>query len=147
MNYDTNSHIEAICLKWPNCWYVYCRERNIVEQVNRISPRLLDGIKASSDSLIIGEIRRIRGTDLIAGIEVVDNKSPNDPFPPEWGVGKCFGAECRENGLITRTGGDTITLSPSFTISPQEVDGLTSKYGKALKATEERVKELKNQKK
>ncbi|TYK16479.1 gamma aminobutyrate transaminase 3 [Cucumis melo var. makuwa] len=123
------------------------RERNIVEQVNRISPRLLDGIKASSDSLIIGEIRRIRGTDLIAGIEVVDNKSPNDPFPPEWGVGKCFGAECRENGLITRTGGDTITLSPSFTISPQEVDGLTSKYGKALKATEERVKELKNQKK
>lgn len=59
MNYDTNSHIEAICLKWPNCWYVYCRERNIVEQVNRISPRLLDGIKASSDSLIIGEIRRV----------------------------------------------------------------------------------------
>ncbi|KGN53492.1 hypothetical protein Csa_015333 [Cucumis sativus] len=53
------------------------------------------------------------------------------------GVGKYFGAECRKNGLIIRTGGDTITLSPSFMISPQEVDGLMSKYEKALKAIEE----------
>lgn len=28
---------------------------------------------------------QIRGTGLILGIEFTDNKSPNDPFPPEWG--------------------------------------------------------------
>lgn len=28
---------------------------------------------------------QIRGTGLILGTEFTDNKSPNDPFPPEWG--------------------------------------------------------------
>ncbi|GMN27352.1 hypothetical protein TIFTF001_001604 [Ficus carica] len=50
--------------------------------VKRISPRFQDGIKAFADSPIIGEIR---GTGLILGTEFTDNKSPNDPFPPEWG--------------------------------------------------------------
>ncbi|KAB1210623.1 Gamma aminobutyrate transaminase 1, mitochondrial, partial [Morella rubra] len=38
--------------------------------------------EAFSDSPIIGEIR---GTGLILGTEFTDNKSPNDPFPPDWG--------------------------------------------------------------
>ena len=37
----------------------HCRERNIVEQVNHISPRFQDGIKAFSDSPIIGEVKRV----------------------------------------------------------------------------------------
>ncbi|XP_022931321.1 gamma aminobutyrate transaminase 1, mitochondrial-like [Cucurbita moschata] len=119
------------------------KERNIVEQVKRISPRFQVGIKAFSDSPIIGEIR---GTGLVSGTDFVDNKSPNDPFPPEWGVGAYFVAECRKNGLIVRPGGDTITMAPPFIISPQEVDELISIYGKALKATEERVRKLKAQK-
>ncbi|XP_022985320.1 gamma aminobutyrate transaminase 2-like isoform X2 [Cucurbita maxima] len=118
------------------------KERNIVEQVNRISPRFQDGIKAFSDSPIIGEIR---GTGLVSGTDFVDNKSPNNPFPKEWGVGAYFGSECRKNGLIVRAAGDNITMAPPFIISPQEVDEITSIYGKALKATEERVKELKAQ--
>ena len=85
------------------------RERNIVDQVNKIAPRFQDGIKAFSDSPIIGEVYiicwvilslwliykcmrnitlwdlQIRGTGLILGTEFTDNKSPNDPFPPEWG--------------------------------------------------------------
>lgn len=28
---------------------------------------------------------QICGTGLILGIEFIDNKSPNDPFPSEWG--------------------------------------------------------------
>ena len=32
------------------------RERNIVDQVNKIAPRFQDGIKAFSDSPIIGEV-------------------------------------------------------------------------------------------
>lgn len=86
------------------------RERNILEQVNNISPRFQDGIKAFSNSPIIGEVTvrvivsflfgtpicllvstclvflQIRGTGLISGIDFTDNKSPNRPFPPEWGI-------------------------------------------------------------
>lgn len=33
---------------------------------------------------------QIRGTGLILGTEFSDNKSPNDPFPPEWGKFLCL---------------------------------------------------------
>ncbi|XP_057465667.1 gamma aminobutyrate transaminase 1, mitochondrial-like [Actinidia eriantha] len=120
------------------------KERNIVEQVRSISPRFQDGLKAFSDSPIIGEIR---GTGLILGTEFTDNKSPNDSFPPEWGIGSYFGAQCERQGMLVRVSGDTIMMSPAFIISPDEVDELISIYGNALKATEERVQELKSQQK
>ncbi|EXB53589.1 putative aminotransferase y4uB [Morus notabilis] len=105
---------------------------------------------------------QIRGIGLIHGTEFTDNKSPNDPFPPEWGkspylipvhimflnrVGAYFGAQCEKHGMLVRVAGDNIMMSPPFIISPEEVDELISIYGKALKATEERVKELKSQQK
>ncbi|RVX03510.1 Gamma aminobutyrate transaminase 3, chloroplastic [Vitis vinifera] len=63
------------------------KERNIAEVVQRISPKFQNGLKAFSDSPIIGEIR---GTGLILGTEFTDNKSPNDVFPPEWGKHRCI---------------------------------------------------------
>ncbi|PQQ08150.1 Adenosylmethionine-8-amino-7-oxononanoate aminotransferase [Prunus yedoensis var. nudiflora] len=95
------------------------RERNIVDQVNSISPRFQDGIKAFSDSPIIGEIR---GTGLILGTEFTDNKSPNDLFPPEWGVAAYFGAQCEKHGMLVRVSGDNIMMSPPFIMTPNEVD-------------------------
>lgn len=120
------------------------KERNIVEQVKRIAPRFQDGLKAYSSSPIIGEIR---GIGLILGTEFADNKSPNNPFPPEWGVGAYFAAQCEKHGMLVRVSGDNIMMSPPFIITPEEVDELIRIYGKALKATEERVQELKSQQK
>ncbi|KAL0816007.1 hypothetical protein Bca101_072451 [Brassica carinata] len=120
-------------------------ERNIPEHVAKVSPRFQDGLKAfAKSSPIIGEIR---GTGLILGTEFTDNKSPNEPFPPEWGVGAYFGAECQKRGMLVRVAGDGIMMSPPLIISPEEIDELIDIYGKALKATEERVKELKAQQK
>ncbi|XP_027127512.2 gamma aminobutyrate transaminase 1, mitochondrial [Coffea arabica] len=120
------------------------KERNIVEQVNKIAPKFQDGLKAFSDSPIIGEIR---GTGLILGTEFAANKSPNDPFPSEWGIGSYFGAQCEKHGMLVRVAGDNIMMSPPFILTPGEVDELIGIYAKALKATEERVAELKAQKK
>lgn len=120
------------------------KERNIVERVNSVAPKFQDGLKAFSSSPIIGEIR---GTGLILGTEFTDNKSPNDLFPPEWGIGAYFGAQCEKHGMLVRVAGDNIMMSPPFIISPEEVDELVTIYGKALKATEDRVAELKSQKK
>ncbi|XP_020573946.1 gamma-aminobutyrate transaminase 1, mitochondrial isoform X2 [Phalaenopsis equestris] len=118
------------------------RERNITEHVLAISPKFQEGIKAFSDSPIIGEIR---GTGLILGTEFTDNKSPNDAFPSEWGVGSFFGAECAKRGLLIRIAGDSIMMSPPLIFSEKEVDELISIYGEALKSTEKRVLELKSQ--
>ncbi|XP_068656086.1 probable gamma-aminobutyrate transaminase 3, mitochondrial [Aristolochia californica] len=119
------------------------KERNIVQQVQSISPRFQDGVKAFADSPIVGEIR---GTGLILGTEFTDNKSPNDPFPPEWGVGAIFGEECKKRGMLLRVAGDNIMMSPPFIITPDEVEQLITIYGEALKSTEKRVLELKAQK-
>ncbi|KAK6774347.1 hypothetical protein RDI58_029586 [Solanum bulbocastanum] len=120
------------------------KERNIIEQVNRISPKFQEGLKVFSDSPIIGEIR---GTGLLHGTEFTDNKFPNDPFPPEWGIGAYFGAQCEKHGVLVRVAGDSIMMSPPYILSLEEIDELTMKYGKALKDTENRVEELKSQKK
>lgn len=116
------------------------RERNIVDKVNEIAPRFQEGIKAFSDSPIVGEIR---GTGLLMGTEFTNNKSPNDPFPPLWGVGAIFGAECEKRGMLVRIAGDTSMMSPPFIISPKEVEELIKIYGEALKSTEEKVAILK----
>ncbi|PON39848.1 Aminotransferase class-III [Parasponia andersonii] len=118
------------------------KERNLLQQVNNISPMFQDGLKAFSDSPIIGEIR---GTGLVLGTEFTDNKSPNDPFPSEWGIGSYFGAQCVKHGMLVRVSGDNVAMAPPFILSPQEVDEIISIYGKALKDTEERVEELKSQ--
>ncbi|KAH9621526.1 hypothetical protein KSS87_002892 [Heliosperma pusillum] len=120
------------------------KERNIVEKVQSIAPRFQNGIKAYADSPIIGEIR---GTGLILGTEFTDNKSPNDPFPAKWGIGAYFGAQCEKHGMLIRVAGDNIMLCPPLIISEEEVDELIIKYGKALKDTEDRVKELKAEQK
>ncbi|CAO2168380.1 unnamed protein product [Urochloa humidicola] len=118
-------------------------ERNIIEHVNKIAPRFQEGIKAFSGSPIVGEIR---GQGLILGTEFVDNKSPNDPFPSDWGVGSIFGAECEKRGMLIRVAGDSIMLSPPLIMTPEEVEEIINKFGHVLKATEERIAELKSKK-
>ncbi|AQK68893.1 Gamma-aminobutyrate transaminase POP2 mitochondrial [Zea mays] len=88
----------------------------------------------------------IRGLGLILGTEFVDNKSPNDPFPAEWGVGSIFGTECEKRGMLIRVAGDSIMLSPPLIMTPNEVEEIISKFGDALKATEEQIGELKSRK-
>ncbi|GAB4847804.1 hypothetical protein Ancab_026867 [Ancistrocladus abbreviatus] len=61
------------------------------------------------------------------------------------GVGAYFGAQCQKHGMLVRVAGDTIMMCPHLIISEEELDELTGIYGKALKATEERVKELKSE--
>ncbi|KAJ0975875.1 hypothetical protein J5N97_017840 [Dioscorea zingiberensis] len=120
------------------------KERNIVEKVQAISPRFQNGIKSFSESPIIGEIR---GTGLVLGTEFTDNKSPNQPFPSEWGVGAIFGAECEKRGMLVRVAGDSMMMAPPFIISPEEVDELISIYGESLRSTERIIEELKSQNK
>lgn len=89
---------------------------------------------------------------MILGTEFTNNKSPNDPFPPEWGkfpfpflehfysytclfdaltncgyvnhtgVGAYFGAQCEKHGLLVNAVGDNIMMSPPLIISEEEID-------------------------
>nr|AJT59570.1 GABAT1v3 [Veratrum californicum] len=119
------------------------KERNIVERVQAISTRFQDGIKAFSDSPIIGEIR---GTGLIIGVDFTKNKSPNDVFPYKWGVGGIFVSECAKRGMIVHEPiGDCTTLSPALIISEEEIEQIIQIFGEALKSTEKQVEQIQSQ--
>lgn len=119
------------------------KEINIVERVKKLVPKFQDGLRAYADSPIVGEIR---GVGLVLACEFTDNKSPNDQFPAEWGVGAYFGAQCQKHGMLVRIAGDTIMLCPHLIVTEEELDELISIFGKALKETEEYVKQLKSKK-
>uniref|UniRef100_A0A0C9S4V3 TSA: Wollemia nobilis Ref_Wollemi_Transcript_13707_1964 transcribed RNA sequence n=1 Tax=Wollemia nobilis TaxID=56998 RepID=A0A0C9S4V3_9CONI len=118
------------------------KERNIVEQVQSISPLFQNGMRTLAESPIIGEMR---GTGLIMGVEFTNNKSPSDLFPPKWGIGTYFAGQCAERGMLVRVSGDTIMMSPPFIMKPQDIEQLIHIFGEALKSTEERVQYLRSQ--
>ncbi|AQK68881.1 Gamma-aminobutyrate transaminase POP2 mitochondrial [Zea mays] len=111
-----------------------------------VSPEITDVNYSQSNKLGKSNPIMIRGLGLILGTEFVDNKSPNDPFPAEWGVGSIFGTECEKRGMLIRVAGDSIMLSPPLIMTPNEVEEIISKFGDALKATEEQIGELKSRK-
>ncbi|XP_059076762.1 gamma aminobutyrate transaminase 3, chloroplastic-like [Cryptomeria japonica] len=115
------------------------RERNIAEYVDSISPLFQNSMRALAGSPILGEIR---GTGLIIGVEFTDNKSPNDTFPPEWGIGAYFTGRCKLGESSWQPGPnqvfDTLEDVPSmvvFSIWEKEKETTETSY-------EEKVLEL-----
>jgi 4-aminobutyrate--pyruvate transaminase len=86
---------------------------------------------------IVGEVR---GTGLIAGIELVADKKTKERFDAKKAAGALLAARCQENGLIVRVlGGDGIALCPPLVINQAEIDELAKRLGKALDETAERL--------
>ena len=69
----------------------------------------------------------IRNYGLVAGIEL--NPIPGSPGARAFGIYlKCF-----ERGLLIRTTGDTIALSPALIIEPAQIEELFGILAQALK--------------
>jgi 4-aminobutyrate--pyruvate transaminase len=112
-------------------------ERDMLGQVRRVSPRFQAGLRRFASHPIVGEVR---GTGLIAGIELVADKGSKERFDPKRAPGALLAARCQENGLIVRVlGGDGIALCPPLVINEGEIDELTKRLGKALDETAERL--------
>ncbi|WP_211455372.1 aminotransferase [Collimonas antrihumi] len=88
-------------------------------------------LSALREHSLVGEVR---GTGLLAGIELID-KSSGQAFPAVLGVGTRVEQRTREHGLIVRNMGDAIALSPPFIISNDEIDMIVEKLTVALDET------------
>ncbi len=71
----------------------------------------------------VGDIRRI---GLIAGIELVKDKTTKDPFPDEEKTGINICQNCRQHGLILRPLGDVIVLFPPLSITRTQLKKMLS---------------------
>lgn len=96
------------------------KEKKLPQHVKEIEPLFQDGLrKLCSGSPIVGEVR---GIGLIAAIEFIGDLEKREAFPSSWKVGGYFGQRAQEIGLLVRTVGDTIAMSPPLVIAESEIE-------------------------
>lgn len=106
---------------------------SIVERVkNDISPYLQQRWQELASHPIVGEAR---GLGMVAGIELVKDKTTNERIAPDSQAGGVCRDYSMANGLIMRSCGDTMIISPPLVITRDEVDELIDKAKKTLDQT------------
>ena len=114
------------------CLKIY-DERNIVDRVRRLSPRLLGGLRDRfGDHPLVGEVR---GVGLMAGVELVEDRATRKPFDPSLGVGPYCMQRAMDRGVVLRALGDTIAFSPPLIVTESEIDIALDRFAGALQDT------------
>jgi 4-aminobutyrate--pyruvate transaminase len=107
-------------------------EQDIPGRARRLAPQFLDGLRAFGDHPLVGNVR---GHGLIAGVEMVRDKTTREPFARSAAVGRMCRDFAQQRGLIVRAIGDTITLCPPLIITEAEIDEILTRLRGALDDT------------
>jgi 4-aminobutyrate---pyruvate transaminase len=117
---------------------IYRRER-ILESVRSKAPQFQKRLAALVHHPLVGEAR---GIGLIGGVEIVADKATRRSFEAERSVGAACVGFAQAEGLIVRAlGGDRIAVCPPLIITPDEIDELFDRLGRALDRTRAWVKQ------
>lgn len=101
--------------------------------LERLGPKieaLGDGLDKMEQLEHVGDIRQ---KGLMAGIELVKDRSTRKPYPPGDKIGIRVIQECRRHGLIIRPLGDVIVLMPPLAISIRDIRRMTDIVYRAIK--------------
>jgi 4-aminobutyrate--pyruvate transaminase len=96
------------------------------EELGRLLHQQLEPLLAHP---LIGELR---GIGLVAGLELVADKTTRATFPAHIGIGAQVERAARAEGLIVRNMGDSIALAPPFIITAEEIAELVARLTRAL---------------
>ncbi len=111
---------------------IYVRER-IIEKAAAKAPQFMSRLLRLGDHPLVGEAR---GFGLVGGIELVADKRARRGFEAKLGVAARCVSFAQAEGLIVRSiANDTISLCPPLIISPQELDEMFARLGRALDQT------------
>ncbi len=97
---------------------IYERD-DFVGRVRRLAPEFQARLKALAAHPLVGEAR---GLGLMGGVELIADKATKRAFNPRVAVGARASALVQDEGLITRTIGDTLALCSAFVITEDEID-------------------------
>ncbi|EHJ94703.1 aspartate aminotransferase family protein [Vreelandella boliviensis] len=107
----------------------------VVEKVrDDLGPYLAKRWQALAEHPLVGEARSL---GLIGALELVANKRTGERFDKALSAGNVCRDFCFENGLVMRSVGDTMVISPPLIITHSEIDELVSKARLALDKTAE----------
>ncbi len=107
---------------------VFERERTL-ERLPEKMEALERFLESFMDHPLVGDVRRL---GFMVGIEVLKDKSKNEPFPKGEGVGFKISKLARKYGVFTRPLGDVLILMPPLSISIEELRMATNGLYKAL---------------
>ena len=108
------------------------QDRDILGHVRRLAPRFQAGVRRLGEHPLVGEAR---GIGLVAGLELVKDKTTRENFAAADGVAQHVAQRALVHGVITRGLGDVVNLCPPLIISESEIDELMARIGRALDDT------------
>src|SRR3954471_1397605 len=127
--YSGHPVVAAVALKTLE---IYARDR-IFARAAQMSPQFRARLDALGQHPLVGEAR---GMGLVGAVELVADKAAKQSFEAKAGVGPRAVAFAQAEGLILRfMPGDVLSICPPLIISPDEIDALFDRLGRALDRT------------
>ncbi|WP_088742628.1 aspartate aminotransferase family protein [Cobetia sp. QF-1] len=109
------------------------QRENIVERVrDDLGPYLAKRWATLADHPLVGEARSL---GLMGALELVADKATGERFDSSLAVGSMCRDTCFDTGLVMRSVGDTMIISPPLVITHDEIDALVSLARAALDET------------
>lgn len=125
--YTTTGHPVACAVALENLAII--EERGLVANAKAMGSIMHRELDRFRDHPLVGEIR---GTGLIAGIEIVADKTTKAPFDPVGQIGAEFFRRSHGHGLIIRAIGDTIAFCPPLIITEPQIMDMLGRFTATL---------------
>lgn len=125
--FTTSGHPLAMAVALENLKII--EERDLMGNAARVGAYMQKELVSLGSHPLVGEVR---GSGLIAGLELVEDKASKRPFDPQLKVGARVFARGHDNGLIVRAIGDTVALCPPMIITEAQVQELIRRLKKTL---------------
>jgi 4-aminobutyrate--pyruvate transaminase len=125
--YTTSGHPVATAVALENLAII--EERNLVQNASAMGEIMQKRLRELADHPLVGEVR---GTGLIAAVELVADKAGKKAFDPLGSAGAAVYERAHDNGLIVRGIQDAIAFCPPLIITEPQVHDMIDRFQKTL---------------
>jgi adenosylmethionine-8-amino-7-oxononanoate aminotransferase len=118
----------------------HLEKHRLVERCRDLGPELQQRLQRLAELPCVGDVR---GRGLLAGIELVADKTTREPFSRSLRFAETLTRNARANGLVVwpnvghadGTRGDLVCVAPPFIITVEEIDEMVRRLGAAIAMT------------
>ncbi|GAA4415414.1 aspartate aminotransferase family protein [Advenella faeciporci] len=132
--FTAGGHPVAVAVGMENLNII--QERKLVENAATVGAHMLKRLHELDNHPLVGEVR---GIGLIAGVELVIDKSKKTALEVPGQLGTMVGKVLQDLGVISRNIGDTLAFCPPLIITVGQVDEMVSKFKQALDIVHEKL--------
>ncbi len=132
--FTAGGHPVAVAVGMENLTII--QERNLVAHAATVGAHMLKRLHELGNHPLVGEVR---GIGLIAGVELVIDKSRKTALEVPGQLGTMVIKELQDLGVISRNIGDTLAFCPPLIITVEQVDEMVNKFKQALDIVHEKV--------